>query len=105
MIEQNNWRLEEQSRLATELEVYAAHKNEWLQEHSGEYVVVKGSTVLGFYAAWEQALRAGVEAFGVREDFLVRQVLAREPVFFVFLSQPSCSLPRVRQRYQQATDR
>ena len=74
----------EEDRLATELECYAAHKEEFLENHSGEYVVVKGTCVLGFFQSWEVAFRTGVQAFGVREDFLVKRVLAREPVYFVF---------------------
>ena len=74
----------EQDRLAVELEFYAAHKAEFLKRYSGEYVVIQGTTILGFFQSWEHAFRSGVEAFGVREDFLVRQVLAREPVYFVF---------------------
>jgi hypothetical protein len=75
---------EDNGRLGTELKFYVAHKAEWLKMHSGEFVVVKEKNVLGFYREWEQAFRAGVAAFGLREDFLVKQVLAREPVYFVF---------------------
>jgi hypothetical protein len=74
----------EEDRLCRELEFYAAHKGEWLRQHEGEYVVVQRTTILGFFQSWEQALRSGVLAFGVREDFLVKQVLALEPVYFVF---------------------
>jgi hypothetical protein len=75
---------EDHGRLGTELKFYATHKPEWLKTHSGEFVVVKDSNLLGLYAAWEQAFRAGVAAFGLREDFLVKQVLAQEPVYYVF---------------------
>ena len=40
---------EEQTRLAAELDFYAAHKTEWLEQHSGKYVVVQDRNVLGFY--------------------------------------------------------
>ena len=65
---------EEQTRLAVELDFYAAHKAEWLEQHSGKYVVVQD----------EDAFRAGVGAFGITRDFLVKQVLEHEPVYFVF---------------------
>jgi hypothetical protein len=71
-------------RLAVELDFYAAHKAEWLEEHSGKYVVVQDRNVLGFYASFEDAFRAGVSAFGIKRDFLVKQVLEHEPVCFVF---------------------
>jgi len=75
---------EEQIRLAGEIEYYERHKQEWLRQHSGDYVVVKGSTVLGFYSAFEAAYRAGASSFGLGADFLVKQILEHEPVFCVF---------------------
>ena len=78
---------EEQTRLAVELDFYAAHKTEWLEEHSEKYVVVQDRNVLGFYRSFEDAFRAGVGAFGVTRDFLVKQVLEQEPVYFVFSSE------------------
>ncbi len=75
---------EDQTRLAGELEYYELHKREWLRQHSGDYVVVKGDRVLGFYAAFEAAYRDGANSFGVGADFLVKQILEHEPVFFVF---------------------
>ncbi len=71
-------------RLATELDFYAAHKPAWLGENSGKYVVVQDRNLLGFYDSFEIAFKAGVVAFGVQRDFLVKQVLAVEPVYFIF---------------------
>jgi hypothetical protein len=73
----------EEDRLAIELQFYAAHKQEFLKRHSGEYVVIHGTTILGFFQSWEQAFRSGADAFGMREDFVVKQVLARDPIYFV----------------------
>jgi len=75
---------EEQTRLAVELDFYAAHKAEWLEEHFEKYVVVQDRNVLGFYPSFEDAFRAGVGAFGITRDFLVKQVLEHEPVYFVY---------------------
>ena len=33
---------------------------------------------------FEDAFRAGVGAFGITRDFLVKQVLEHEPVYFVY---------------------
>ena len=74
----------EEDRLAIELQFYAAHKQEFLKRHSGEYVVIHWTNVLGFFKSWEEAFRSGVSAFGVRDDFLVKQVLVNEPVYFVY---------------------
>jgi len=74
----------EQARLAVELEYYAAHKSDWLRKYSGNYVVIKESSVLGFYSSFEAAYRAGATTYGISTDFLVKQVLEHDPVFFVF---------------------
>ena len=74
----------QETRLARELEVYALHKNEWLKGHSGRYVVIKGNEVLNFYPTFEAAYSAGALAWGINTDFLVKQIVEHEPVFFVF---------------------
>jgi hypothetical protein len=75
---------ETQNRLSSEIDFYKAHKHDWLQQHSGEYVVLKGNQVLGFHRQFNDAYLAGVRAWGPGVDFLVRQVLEFEPVFSVF---------------------
>ncbi len=74
----------EQTRLAGELEVYALHKSAWLKGHPGQYVVIKGDAVLNFYPTFEAAYQAGAGAWGLNTDFLVKQIVEHEPVFFVF---------------------
>jgi hypothetical protein len=75
---------EQQPRLAIELQTYAQHKAEWLAHKTGRYVVIKGSGPLGFYLDFEAAYRAGAATYGLEIDFLVKQILEHEPVFFVF---------------------
>ena len=55
-----------------------------MSQHSGQYVVAKGNVILGFHATFEDAYRAGAQAWGLRADFLVKQIVENEPVFFVF---------------------
>lgn len=74
----------QESRLAVELEYYAQHKAEWLSRKTGKYVVIKDSAPLGFYPNFEAAYRAGAAKYGLNTDFLVKQILEHEPVFFVF---------------------
>lgn len=74
----------EQTRLATEITFYGINKLEWLKQHPGKYVVLKDEAVLGFYSTFEGAYRAGAAAYGMAADFLVKQILEHEPVFFVF---------------------
>jgi len=75
---------DQQARLAVELEYYAQHKSEWLAHKTGRYVVIKDSEPLGFYPDFETAYRAGAAAYGLNTDFLVKEILGHEPVFFVF---------------------
>jgi S-formylglutathione hydrolase FrmB len=74
----------QQARLAVELEYYVQHKTEWLAHKTGLYVVIKDGGVLGFYPNFEAAYRAGAATYGLSADFLVKQILEHEPVFFVF---------------------
>jgi hypothetical protein len=74
----------EQNRLGGELQYYSQCKPEWLAERPGMYVVIKGKSVLGFYSNFENAYRAGASEYGLATDFLVKQILEHEPVFFVF---------------------
>jgi len=74
---------DQQDRLAFELEYFSRHKAEWLAHRAGQYVVIKDSTPLGFYQTFEEAYRAGAGTYGIEKDFLVKQILEYEPVFFV----------------------
>jgi hypothetical protein len=74
----------EQARLAAELQVYALHKKEWLKGYPGRYVVIRGEQVLNFFPNFEEAYSAGASAWGINTDFLVKQIVEHEPVFFVF---------------------
>jgi hypothetical protein len=73
-----------QARLAVELEYFSQHKTGWLAHKTGQYVVIKERKLLGFYSNFEAAYRAGAAAYGISTDFLVKQILEHEPVFFVY---------------------
>ncbi|MFL6389711.1 MAG: hypothetical protein ACJ71U_19720 [Terriglobales bacterium] len=72
------------TRLTSEIELYEAHKSEWLRHHRDEFVVVKGNDLLGFFANFHEAYSAGVAEYGIDADFLVKRVVPQEPVFVVF---------------------
>jgi hypothetical protein len=76
--------VEDQTRLLTELDYYAVHKGEWLSQQAGKYVVIKERQVLGFFSSFPDAFKAGAVKYGLETDFLVKQIVEREPVFFVF---------------------
>ena len=69
------------SRLLTlkrEQAAYDANLSSWLTDHEGEYVLIKGKTVDGFYVSRDDALVAGYSRFGIGPLF-VKQVMATEP--------------------------
>jgi hypothetical protein len=73
----------EEKILQTELQVYEQRKAEWLPNHRGEFVVIADATVGGFYPDYESAFKGGVSKFGVRGNFLVKQIWAEEPVYLI----------------------
>lgn len=59
-------------------ETYEEHKEEWLKEHSGEYVVISASDVAGFFSSLVQAYNAGRRRYGVDVFFLVMPMNASD---------------------------
>lgn len=70
--------------LSRELQLYDARKREWLREHLNEFVVIAGERVEGFHADYASAFRAAIQAFGLKQQFLIKQVCATEPVYVVY---------------------
>ena len=70
--------------LSEELSWYESNKNKWLESHSGEFVLVGGKTTVGFFPSYEKAYEAGLEAFGIGTDFLIKQVVEHKPVFVIY---------------------
>lgn len=69
---------------SAELKVFEQHRRQWSRSHPGEFVVIQGTVVVeGFFATYAEALKAGLQKFGVRRSFLVKQVWMTEPVYFV----------------------
>jgi hypothetical protein len=67
--------------LATELEVYESHLPGWL-DREGEYVLIKGREVIGFFPTRDDALMTGYTRFGF-VPFFVKQILEVEPIYNV----------------------
>jgi hypothetical protein len=65
--------------LQHERQVFDSHLNEWRQSHPGEFVLIKGGNVVGFYSSLEEAFREGTRRFGL-EPFFVRQILPSDVV-------------------------
>lgn len=65
--------------LKEEWAFYNQKKEELLRTHPGQFALIKGRELLGFYATRRAAYAEGVQRFG-RECFLVHQILEIEPI-------------------------
>ncbi len=71
-------------QFSAELTVFEQHRQEWSRSHPGEFVVIQGEEIAeGFFNTYADALRAGLQRFGARREFLVKQVWVTEPVYLV----------------------
>jgi hypothetical protein len=68
--------------LAQEIATYRNRLPELLLRQEGQYVLIKGSDVAGVFRDRSEALREGYQRFGV-VPFLVRQIVASEPVVYL----------------------
>lgn len=67
-----------------ELKVFEENRQAWSSSHIGDFVVIQDEVVLqGFFKEYADAFNAGLQRFGVRRPFLVKQVWITEPVYFV----------------------
>jgi hypothetical protein len=82
--------------LDEELDSYKRELPNMLAAHSGEYALIHGQHVLGFWPTRVEAYAAGVERVGLG-PFLVKKVEAVEPVFdlYVGLNLPCESISRL----------
>lgn len=69
-----------------ESEVFAANVNEWRNSHLGEFVLIKGDQVIGFFPSLDDAFRTGTEKFGL-DPFTVRQVVPTDTVNISFFGR------------------
>ena len=65
--------------LERELKYFESHRAEFLERYENQYVVIKGTSLLGTYATFEEAFEAGVEEFGT-DAFFIRQVREKDDV-------------------------
>ena len=72
------------SSFSKELTVFEQHRVQWWHSNPGEYVVIQDDVVVEeFFATYAEAFKAGLQRFGVRRSFLVKQVWMTEPVYCV----------------------
>ena len=71
--------------LSAEIATYQAQRAKLVEEHVGEYVLIKGDQIIGFYETEAHGLSAGYKRYA-NAGFLVRHVSESEaPVFFTSL--------------------
>lgn len=70
--------------LSVELSVYATQKQAWLPAHQDEFVLIGEGAPTGFFKSYEEALRAGLQKFGIKTPFLIKQVAEQEPVMVIY---------------------
>lgn len=59
--------------LEKELAYYAAHRNELLASHEGQFVLIRGERLGGAFTTDREAYEAGLSLFG-NQPFLIRRV-------------------------------
>jgi hypothetical protein len=67
--------------LERELATYKAKLPE-IRNHEGKFVLIHGDDIVDFFAAYEDAIKAGYQKFNL-EPFLVRQVNVVEQILHV----------------------
>jgi hypothetical protein len=71
-------------QFSAELKVFEQHRQEWSSSHPGDFVVILGDEIAeGFFSSYADALKAGLQRFGVQSGFLVKQVWVTEPVYCI----------------------
>jgi hypothetical protein len=60
-----------------------------LLDREGQFVVVHGEQVDGFWDSYEAALKEGYDRFGL-DPFLVKKIQRIEPVHFITRGVPTC---------------
>jgi hypothetical protein len=64
--------------LEAEMALFESRRNEWLKEHEGRFVLIKGDE-FSFFDSDEEAYRAGVDKWG-NEPILIKQVLPEDMI-------------------------
>ena len=67
--------------LEKELATFQAKLPE-MSEHEGQYVLIHGDDVVDFFAAYEDAIKAGYQRFKL-EPFLVKQINTTEKIHYI----------------------
>jgi hypothetical protein len=72
--------------LAQELQLFQKHVQEWREQHLGQFVLIKGNEIVGFYQSLDEAFRAGSGKYGL-DEFFIHQIVPDQQVNVTFLGQ------------------
>ncbi len=78
---QNGVRKDPVAEIAQEIATYRSRLPELLA-HEGQFVLIKGDQVIGFFEDDSEAIREGRRRFGL-VPILVKQIMAIEPVVYI----------------------
>ena len=73
-------------RLETERKTYESHIEEWRATHVGQFVLIKGNEVIGFFDTLDKAFDKGSQRYGM-SDFFIEQILPADTVNVSFIGQ------------------
>ena len=69
--------------LLTEKSVFDDKRGEWLDEHKGDFVLIKGDGIEGFFVTYADAFQYGLSKFG-NEKFFIKEITEGDPTNYVF---------------------
>ena len=75
--------------LTDESRTYDANVAQWVEEHGGEFVLIRETEAIGFYATYEKALTEGYSRFGVAPFFVKQISTPRQAHFISRLAAPT----------------
>ncbi len=64
--------------LDAELAFFEAHRSEWLKDHEGQFILIKGGDY-SFHDTDNEAYQIGIDKYG-HSDILIKQVLPEDVV-------------------------
>jgi len=72
-----------EKNLAANMNFIDKNKNSLLKEHNGKFLLVFEEKLIGSYDTYEKAAEEGVRLYGSNANFLVQQLLEKEPLNFI----------------------
>lgn len=65
--------------LETEFQYFDKNREKFLAVADGQFAVIKGEVLLGFFGSEEEAYKAAMKKCGL-EPFLIKEVLPEDPI-------------------------